>query len=470
MVKAFPESAFAALKSRSLDLRSETLEARKKRLKTLEMWIHTNRDRIKQAVHTDYKKPLLEVDTSEIYPVLTELRHVLRHLDRWASPVKVDATPSYIGTRSEVRYEPKGTCLIVAPWNFPFNLCLGPLVSCLAAGNNAVVKPSEWTPNTSRIIREMVEEVFPADIVQVVEGGIEISKHLLTFPFDHIFFTGSTTVGKLVMEAASKHLSSVTLELGGKSPTIIDRTANLRDAAKRIAFGKFINNGQTCIAPDYILIDAKIHDTFIGLLKNETKKLFGDGNEIVETSPSYSRLATSRQFERVISLVAEAVLRGAHAEKLGNQNKDENFLAPTILTHVPSGARIWEEEIFGPVLPLKTFETPQQAIEFINRRPKPLALYVFSRRKAFQESILRQTTSGSACINDCVLQFTHPNLPFGGINHSGFGKSHGQYGFKAFSNEKPVLRQKSGWSGPYLLHPPYTKKMKRIVDALLKWF
>lgn len=466
----FAENTFSALKSKVFDLRKESVDARKGRLRAIERWIHANRERIQQAVHADYKKPLLEVDTSEIYPVLVELRHVLKHLDQWAAPVKIDATLAYVGTRSEVRYEPKGTCLIIAPWNFPFNLCIGPLVSCLAAGNNAVIKPSEWTPNTSRLIRDMIAEIFPANIAMVVEGGEAESRKLLEFPFDHIFFTGSTAVGKLVMQAASKHLASVTLELGGKSPTLIDHSADLGDAAKRIAFGKFINNGQTCIAPDYVLLDKRIEKEFVGLLKEEIKKLFGDGSEITEGSASYSRLATSRQFDRVSRLLGDASNRGAGVDRLGPESKAAQFMGPVLLTQVPSDAHIWHEEIFGPVLPIRTYETTSEAVDFINQGPKPLALYIFSRRKEYQEAILTQTSSGSACINDCVLQFTHPNLPFGGVNQSGIGKSHGHFGFLAFSNEKSVLRQKSGWAGPYLLHPPYTRKMKRIVDVLLKWF
>ncbi|MBL7848777.1 MAG: aldehyde dehydrogenase family protein [Cyclobacteriaceae bacterium] len=464
------KSRFQRLKATSLRLRNEPLSERKARLRKLESWIHSHRDRIRQSIHDDYKKPLLEVDTSEIYPVLAELRHALRHLEEWARPVKIDATLTFVGTRSEIRYEPKGTCLIIAPWNFPFNLCLGPLVSCLAAGNNAIVKPSELTPHTSALVRELVAEVFSEDIAIVVEGGVEVSQQLLELPFDHIFFTGSTAVGKLVMQAAGKNLSSVTLELGGKSPTLIDRTANLNDAAKRIAFGKFFNNGQTCIAPDYLLVEKTVHDRFVGLLKEEVLKLFGESGSVSEQSASYARLATTRQYHRISELVEDALQRGAHAERLGTFNEKVNFMAPVFLTEISPDARIWEEEIFGPVLPIETFESVGEAVEIINNRPKPLALYIFSHDKGFQEHLLRHTSSGTACINECVLQFTHPNLPFGGVNQSGIGKSHGQYGFLAFSNEKPILRQKSGWATPYLLYPPYTNRMKKIVDLLLKWF
>lgn len=464
------ERHFSSLRQKTHELRRESLAERKRRLKALEGWIHAHRDRIGQAVHADYRKPLLEVDTSEIYPVLTELRHALHNLEQWAAPTKIDAPITYLGTRSEVRYEPKGTCLIMAPWNFPFNLCIGPLVSCLAAGNNAVVKPSEMTPNTSRLIREMVTEIFPPDIVFVAEGGVDVAKELLKLPFDHIFFTGSTAVGRQVMQAAATHLSSVTLELGGKSPTLIDRSANLRDAAKRIAFGKWLNNGQTCIAPDYILVDASVEENFIALLKEEVKNIFGDGKEIDEQSASYSRLATDRQYGRVRALVDDAVARGAKAHPLGPDNANERFMAPVILTGAPPEAKVWEEEIFGPVLPIAPFTDMEQAAALIRNLPKPLALYIFSQRREFQEYFLGGISSGTACINDCVLQFTHPCLPFGGVNDSGIGKSHGHFGFLAFSNEKPVLRQKGGYAGPYLLYPPYTKGMKKIVDALLKWF
>ena len=464
------KSHFDLLKARAPGLRSEPISERKKRLKNLESWIHKHRERIKEAVHKDYRKPLLEVDTTEIYPVLTELRHALKHLDEWASPKKIDATLSYVGTRSEVRYEPRGTCLIIAPWNFPFNLCVGPLVSCLAAGNNAIIKPSEITPHTSRLIVEMVREVFNEDIGWVVEGGADVSQELLKLPFDHIFFTGSTAVGKIVMQAAASQLSSVTLELGGKTPTIVDESVNLKDAARRIAFGKFFNNGQTCIAPDYVLVHQHIREKFLTALIKEIQSIFGDGGDINEQSPSYSRLATPRQFNRISALIQDAIDRGAKIQQLGGVNEQENFIGPTILTDIPAGAKVWEEEIFGPILPVETFTTAEEAASIINNWPKPLALYVFSNRKSFQEYFLVNTTAGSVCINECVLQFTHPNLPFGGVNQSGLGKSHGQYGFIAFSNEKSVLRQKNGWAAPYLLYPPYTTGMKKIVDVLLKWF
>lgn len=461
---------FERQRNRSISFRNEPLGNRIGRLQKLETWINSNRERIKQAVHTDFRKPLLEVDTTEIYPALTELRHALKHLAEWARPTKIDATLSYIGTRSEIRFEPKGVCLIIAPWNFPFNLCVGPLVSCLAAGNTGIVKPSEMTPSTSRLLMEMCAEIFEEDEVTVVEGGVEVSQALLDLPFDHIFFTGSPLVGKAVMKAASQHLASVTLELGGKSPTIIDASANLKDAAKRIAFGKFINNGQTCIAPDYVIIEESVTQKFIEYLKNEVQLLFGEGKAIDENSPNYARIVNDRHFQRVNDLLKDAVERGAKPVIMGAINDKTNFIPPVILSDVPVDAKILEEEIFGPVLPILTFKKKEEVLRQVNSKPKPLALYIFSRKRAFREYILQNTSAGGVCINECILQFTHPNLPFGGVNNSGIGKSHGHYGFLAFSNEKPILSQKSGWAAPYLLHPPYTTKMKKIIDVLLKWF
>lgn len=463
-------AVFKAQQANALVLRAEPPVNRRQRLLKLYDWIFAHRQEIQEAVHADFRKPPLEVDTSEIYPVVGEIRHALNHFNEWISPKKIDAPLSYLGTRSVVAYEPKGVCLIISPWNFPFNLCIGPLVSCIAAGNTAVIKPSELTPHTSRLIGRLVAEVFDENTVAVIEGGAQTSTQLLSLPFDHIFFTGSPAVGKIVMKAAAENLTSVTLELGGKSPTIIDASADLDDAARRIAFGKFLNNGQTCIAPDYVLIEEQVKEKFLGLLKKRVMDMFGEGDAITERSPNYSRIVNDRHFLRIHELIQDAIQRGAAVDSYGTANAAERFLPPVILSQVPAESRIMEEEIFGPVLPVMTFTSAAEVIRSVNSKPKPLALYVFSRKESFRKDILSQTSAGSVCINDCVLQFTHPNLPFGGVNNSGIGKSHGHHGFLAFSNEKPILKQKRGYSGAYLLYPPYTNKMKRIVDVLLKWF
>jgi len=463
-------SLFEKQRKKSVLLRQESVKDRKKRIKAFGVFLMANRERIGQAVHQDFKKPLVEIDLSEVYPIMQEIRKAVAHLDDWTQPELIDAPLTYLGTKAEIIFEPKGVCLIISPWNFPLNLCFGPLISCLAAGNTAILKPSEITPHTARLIKDLVSEFFEEDIVAVVEGGVEASSELLKLPFDHIFFTGSTHVGKIVMRAAAEHLSSVTLELGGKSPTIIDGSANLVDAAKRIAFGKFLNNGQTCIAPDYVLIEERVKDEFIAELINHIKLAFGENGEIDERSASYARIADQRNFKRLDQLVQDAIQKGAKVEWSGHTNPMENFMHPIILSQVPLHAQIMEEEIFGPILPIITYSSEQEAIQLINQKPKPLALYLFSNRKSFQNKVIRETSAGSTCINDCVLQFTHPNLPFGGVNASGIGKSHGKYGFMAFSNEKPVVKQRNGFSSTYLLHPPYTARVKQIINMMVRWF
>ncbi len=461
---------FQQQKEKSIELRLQPIKERKKLLKGFSQFILANRNRIGQAVHQDFKKPLLEVDLSEIYPVVSEIRHVLDRLDEWTAPRKVDAPITYLGTRSKIIVEPKGVCLIIAPWNYPFSLCFGPLVSCLAAGNTAIIKPSEMTPHTSALIAALASEFFDEDIVKVIEGGQEVSTELLRLPFDHIFFTGSPAVGKVIMKAAAENLTSVTLELGGKSPTIIDSTAIVSDAAKRIAFGKFLNNGQTCIAPDYVLVHEKVKDKFIESLKKEVVKLFGENGKIDETSASYARIVNQKHFNRLNQLLAEAIAHGAKIELSGEINSKSNFIHPMILSNVSPTSRMMEEEIFGPLLPVISYSSDEEVIKLINSKPKPLALYIFSNNKTSRNKILSATSAGSVCINECVIQFTHANLPFGGVNNSGIGKSHGYYGFLEFSNQKPVLKQMSRFSSIESLYPPFKPKMKFLVDLMLRYF
>jgi len=463
------ERVFGELTKRSHQARQEPIAKRKERLKKLLEWVMSNRDRIKKAVYEDFQKPEVEVDISEIYPVTGEIKHALASLDQWSRPTKVDPTINYLGTWSEVRYEPKGVCLILSPWNFPFNLSLCPLVSCLAAGNVAVLKPSEITPCTSRLIADMVDEVFEGEVM-VMEGDKDLATALLALPFDHIFFTGSPAVGKVVMRAAADHLTSVTLELGGKSPTIVDKSARIKDAARRIAFGKFLNNGQACIAPDYVVVHEEIKSDFIEELIFQVKKLFGDGDKINEGSPSYGRLVNNNHFRRLKQVLDDAIDKGGKVEMSGGLRSENNFFHPVILSDVSLDSSVMRDEIFGPILPIVSYRTTEEVIKLINSKPKPLALYFFGYDKGVKESILEQTSAGSVCINDCVLQFTHPNLPFGGVNNSGIGKSHGHYGFLAFSNEKPVLRQKRGFALSYLFHPPFSKKMKMLLEPILRWF
>lgn len=457
------ESTFGRLKARSVVTRSEPIKNRVERLRKLEHWLRSNEQLLNEAVYKDLGKPAMEVGTSELFPVLAEINHSIANIRRWTAPVKIDAPLTFLGTRSTIIHEPKGACLIIAPWNYPFNLCIGPLVSCLAAGNTALLKPSELTPHTSAVISKLAAEVFDNDVVTVVEGDADVASALLRLPFDHIFFTGSPAVGKIIMRAAAERLASVTLELGGKSPAVVDATANLEDAAKRIAFGKFLNNGQTCIAPDYVLIDKSIKEKFTSLLKKYVAEIFGREED-------YGRIVNKKHYARLDGLLQDAIQKGATVVLAGKNNASEKLLSPTILDNVNDGMLVMQEEIFGPILPIMAMDVRTESIGFINTRPKPLALYVFSNHSSFTENILKNTSAGGACVNDCVLQFIHPNLPFGGVNNSGIGKAHGHAGFLAFTNEKPVVRQKSGFSMAYLFYPPYTSFKKKILDLVLRWF
>jgi aldehyde dehydrogenase (NAD+) len=464
------QAAFNNQRKASSEFRTEPVGNRAARLKKLRSWIKSNRTAIQQAVYRDFCKPAAEVDTTEIFPALDEIKVALDNLYQWTTPKKVDAPITLIGTRAEVVYEPKGLCLIISPWNYPFNLSVGPLVSALAAGNNAIIKPSEYTPNTSTLLKKMCEEVFDSKTVTVIEGGPEVSQALLALPFDHIFFTGSPAVGKIVMKAAAENLTSVTLELGGKSPTIVTPSAKIKEAAQRIAVGKFINNGQTCIAPDYLLVHESVADRLIENLKEQIQKLFSGGQKNIIESPDYARIVNQNHFNRLNDLIQDAITRGAKVDLTGPVEKEQRFIHPMILSNVSMNARIMEEEIFGPILPIVKYKTMDEAIGVINAKPKPLALYIFGDNREERRRVQQETSSGAICINDCAIQFLHLNLPFGGVNNSGIGKSHGHFGFLAFSNEKPVLRQRNGITSFTFFYPPYTAFVGRLINWLLKLF
>lgn len=464
------DESFEKLKKRVFELRKEPLEARKDRLRRLRGWIHAHRPAIHAAAFADFRKPATEVDGTEIFHVLSEIGMALRNMDDWAQSRKVDAPLTMLGTRSHIQYEPRGVCLIISPWNYPFSLAVGPLVSALAAGNAVFLKPSELTPQMSALVATLVTEVFDPGIVAVAEGDSLVAQQLLAMPFDHIFFTGSPAIGKLVMKAAAGHLASVTLELGGKSPVIITASARLREAARRVAVAKFVNNGQTCVAPDYILADEKIAETFTAELIAQTRQLFLEKGESFAESASYCRIINDKHFWRLRNLLDDAVKNGARVVYGGEPDAGTRFFHPTVLTQVPPGAHLLEEEIFGPLLPIVSYRTLDQAIAVVNSKPKPLALYVFSRNGKEQDKVLRETSAGGACINECAIHFLHHNLPFGGVNNSGLGKSHGYYGFLAFSNEKSVLKQKHGFTSVQALYPPYTKRSQKLMDWFLRFF
>ncbi len=461
---------FQAQKATCISWRQESLKPRRSRLKRVKRWVEDHRQEIREAIYLDFKKPPEEVDLSEIYVVLSEIKHALAYLDKWAAPRKVEAPLALMGSNSQIHYQPKGVCLIISPWNFPFNLSIAPMVSALAAGNTVMLKPSEMTPNCTGLIKGMISDLFQPSEVAVFEGGKETATELLKLPFDHIFFTGSPAVGKIVMEAAAKNLSSVTLELGGKSPVIIDSSADLRDASEKIAWSKFINCGQTCIAPDYLLIHENVHDAFLDELRISIDRLFDGEGTGIEHSKAYARIINQDHFYRLKGLIDQAMETGGELEIGGNILEEDLFISPTVISNPSHEADLLRQEIFGPILPVVKFQQLEDCLEFISERPNPLALYVFSRASSFQKKVLNETSSGSAAINDCVVQFMNPNLPFGGTKTSGFGKSHGFYGFQAFSNQKSVLKQKVGLTSVKPIYPPYGSITKKAIEILVKYF
>ncbi len=460
---------FAALRANAPALRAQAVATRRQRLGRLADWLVANRVAIQQALFQDFKKPPEETDLTEIWPSLTEIRHSSRQLGKWAAPRRVGTPLALAGTRGWVQVEPKGVVLIIAPWNYPFYLAIDPLASALAAGNAVVIKPAEQTPTTSALLRRLAEELFRPDEVLVLEGGREVASELLRLPWDHIFFTGSPQVGKIVMRAAAEHLSGLTLELGGKSPAIVDETANLRDAAEKIVWGKFVNAGQTCVAPDYLLVQASVHDELLAEMSRAIGKYYGSDNESIKASKSFARIVNAHHFGRLAALLEDAQTRGATVVQGGSLDEHQCYLEPTILADVPAGAAILEEEIFGPLLPVLTFEHLPETVAYVNARPKPLAQYVFTASPANRRYLLDSIAAGGAAVNETIIQLAHPDLPFGGVGNSGLGKAHGHAGFLAFSNEKAVLRQRVGLTGIKPFYPPYTGRVRRLLGLLLTY-
>ncbi len=461
---------FAQQQQRSLALRHAPVADRIIRLKRLKGWIQTHRLDIQEAIFQDFRKPTFETDTSEVLVCLQELDFAIKNVTRWARDQRVPTPITLPGTTGYIRYEPKGVCLIIAPWNYPFQLLVGPWISAIAAGNCVVLKPSEMTPHTAHLVERMVTELFPTNEAAVVQGDKEVAQELLSHPFDHIFFTGSPAVGKHVMTAAAKHLTSVTLELGGKSPAIVDETADLAVTAEKIAWGKFFNGGQTCIAPDYVLVHASVHDELLGRLITAVRKMYNPDGHGVAHSSDYARLVNRAHSERLVKMLDQGAAKGATVAFGGEHAIENCYLAPTLLTHVPEDTDLMQEEIFGPLLPIRSFWNLSEAVDYVNTKPKPLTLYVFTERQANRDYLLQRTSSGGAAVNECIMQFSHPHLPFGGVNYSGIGKAGGHHGFLTFSNEKSVFRQLWGNKITRFLIPPVSERMKERLGWVIRNF
>jgi aldehyde dehydrogenase (NAD+) len=422
---------------------------------------------LKDAMHADFRKSEAEVLISEIGVITQHARHAYRELAQWTKPEKASAPLLLAGTQSYVQFEAKGVCLIIAPWNYPFNLMFSPLLYAIAAGNTAILKPSEMTPHTSAFMKKMITELFPEEEVAMIEGDASTAKILLDLPFDHIFFTGSPQVGKIIMAAAAKHLTSVTLELGGKSPAIVDASANVNEVAYKMAWAKCLNNGQTCIAPDYALVHESQKDHFIQAYRAGIEKLYPGAIEHgIADNPDYCRIVNDRHYQRIRRLYEDAMSKGAVELLGGKWIPEERLVPPTLLGNVSEDMLIMEEEIFGPVLPMATFQSNDEAVRSVLSRPKPLTLYIGARSRAFIQYILDNTSAGSTVVNDFLLGYANPNLPFGGVNNSGIGKYMGYYGFVAFSNEKSVIKRNFGTMS--MIFPPYNKTVMFLLNRVLK--
>ncbi|MBN1499755.1 MAG: aldehyde dehydrogenase [Spirochaetes bacterium] len=427
-------------------------------LKKLKAAIQKNEKKIAAALFADLGKSEFEAYETETGIILEELSVFIRKLKKWSRPEKVSTAITHFPSKSFISPEPFGTVLIMSPWNYPFQLLMAPLIGAIAAGNCAVLKPAHYSEKTSDIISDIISQTFPEEYISVFKGGREINQQLLAEKYDYIFFTGGAVLGKIVMKSAAENLTPLTLELGGKSPCIVDKSVNIKIAAKRIVWGKFLNTGQTCVAPDYLLVHKAVKTKLIEQMKLAITGYFGnDPHE----SPDYPRIITDKQCARLIGL-----LKDGDALCGGNYIEKEKYIAPTILDNVSPDSEIMSDEIFGPILPIIDWEKTEDMIKFINDRPKPLAFYLFTRSNKFRDEVLKKASFGGGCINDTIVHLANPNLPFGGVGFSGMGKYHGKASFDLFSNRRSIL-QKSTLIDLPIRYAPYKGKMK-IIKMFLK--
>ncbi len=463
-VLGLPANAYTGLLKKQREYfrsgQSREVPFRRLQLKRLDKMIDDNEKRILHALLADLGKPIHEGFLTEVGFLKSEIRYILKNLNHLTGPVKVSTPLIYPGARSYVFREPYGVVLIIAPWNYPLLLLLGPAVGAIAAGNCLILKPSEFAPATSELISDLVGRSFPEEYIKVVQGGVEETQMLLEHQLDYIFFTGGHAVGKTIMQKAAAHLTPVTLELGGKSPCVVDRDIDVKCAARRIAWGKFINAGQTCVAPDYLLVDRVIKNELLKEIAKAINQLYSDNPKL---SASYSRIINDRHFVRLENLLKEGeVIVG------GERDRAQKYIAPTIIDNVGKDGVIMQDEIFGPILPVLDYSDLKEAIDYINSKPKPLALYFFSRERHKQERILRETSSGGVCINDTIIHISSTQLPFGGVGDSGMGSYHGQATFETFSHSKSVLKntfrmQITPHYPPYNVPLQWVKKIHKFI-------
>ncbi|MCB1191337.1 MAG: aldehyde dehydrogenase family protein [Leptospiraceae bacterium] len=438
------------------EIKKTNSSTRIQKLKNLKKKIMEHKEMIFTALQNDFKKAPSESDLTEMIPSLMELDDAISNLHSWMKPKSVYSPFLLLpGASSKIICEPKGSVLIISPWNYPFLLSISPLIAAIAAGNVVIIKPSEFTTNTSAIMQKLLSEIFPEEEVTVIDGDASVASYLLEKRYDHVFFTGSTPVGRIIMQAAAKYLTPVTLELGGKSPVVVDKKVDLKDAAYKICWGKFVNSGQTCVAPDYVLVPEEMQSDFIQHAKESLRDLYGAKEEDWIANSDYARIINGKNHDRLVDLLEDSKQKGAKVEIGGIFNKQELYLSPTILSNIPENSKIMQEEIFGPILPIIPYKDLDFAIDFVNNREKPLALYVFSSSNHTAEKIISETSAGGTCINDVLMHLANPNLPFGGVGESGMGNYHGIYGFKTFSHERSVLKQFGLYNLTQIMYPPY---------------
>ena len=437
------------------------LEARRVQLRQLQRMLQEQEEPILRAMATDLGKPPMEAYAAEIGLVLGEIKTTLKNLDEWCAPQRVKVQLAFKPGSAEIVPEPLGVVLVIAPWNYPLQLLLAPLVPAIAAGNTVVLKPSEVAPATAALMAEIIPQYLDESVVRVVTGGVAETTELLAEQFDHIFYTGNGTVGRIVMAAAAKHLTPVTLELGGKSPTIVAADADIEIAARRIAWAKFLNAGQTCVAPDYVLVDATVEDAFMGAMLRAVHDFYGDDPVL---SPDYGRIVNERHWDRLTGLLDaggfDSTICGGHGQR------DIRYMPPTVLSGVKPDAALMQEEIFGPLLPVIAVDDVDEAVRFVNDRDKPLALYIFSSNDATIDRVIADTSAGGVCVNHAVLQVGVGELPFGGVGPSGMGSYHGKAGFDTFTHRKSVLR-KPVRPDPPIMYPPYKGWKVKLVRRFL---
>lgn len=434
---------FQTGKTKDVDFRKQVL---KKLLQTLQR----KEEKICEALYKDFKKPKFESIATETAIVIKELKLAIKNIKHWSKPKRVPASFLNYPSSDWIYTQPYGTVLIIAPWNYPFQLVISPLIGAIAAGNTAVIKPSEHAPYTAQVLEEIFNSVFQKNHIAIIQGGVAVSQELLYHKWDYVFFTGSVPVGRIVARAIAEHLTPCTLELGGKNPTIVDETAKVKLAAKRIVFGKFINAGQTCIAPDYVLVHEKIKNKFISSLKDEITRFYGNNPK---SSKDFARIINEKEYNRLLALIDhEKVIIG------GEMDPDDNYISPTVILNPSLHSKIMQDEIFGPILPVLVYQTESDIDLVLKKFPNPLSVYIFSTRKKFAEKIIQKYSFGGGTINDTLVHFINEKLPFGGVGNSGMGGYHGKYTFDTFSHKKSITKR-SNWLDIPLRYAPYKNKI-----------